>query len=492
MKRSGSKANRPLNLSKSIIMNGAFRNGIIVLALAGLSGCMLGPSFEKPRVGTPEVYRSDPAPSDSIVNLQWWTLFQDPMLDTLVHTALENNKSILIAASRVEEARAALGFTKADQYPRLDLQGNATRGDLVNGVSLGSTQNNFYIAPVLSWELDFWGKYRSATEAARSEMIASEYNLRTLQIGLISDVVSTYFLLIDYRHRLEIARQTLALREESLDIIQKRFDQGIIPEIDLFQARIQREIAAAAIPAFERRVVAIQNGLSILLGQLPVEFSPGEGPDLISDPPEIPAGLPAQLLERRPDVAEAEYRFRAQNARIGVAVALRLPDISLTGLFGLASNDLSSITSDDLGWSVSGGLFGPIFNFGKNLRRVDIEEERTRQALLQYENVVLQAFRDVEDALTGVRTYREQLDAKQRERYSAQRAAALSRSRYDKGVTSYLEVLEAERSLFSVELEYSDIRQQYNNAYVVLYKALGGGWLLPEEMEEASGESETE
>jgi multidrug efflux system outer membrane protein len=306
-----------------------------------------------------------------------------------------------------------------------------------------------------------------------------------LQVSLISDVVSTYFLLLDFKRRLEVSERTLQLREQSLDIIQKRFNKGILPEIDVHQARIQREIAAAAIPLFERRIARTENGLSILLGRFPGEFEAEAGPDLLLDPPEIPAGLPSQLLERRPDIAEADYLFRAQTSRVGVAEALRFPAISLTGVLGLASSDLSQLTSDGLGWSVSGSLFGPIFNFNKNIRRVEIEEERMRQALLQYENTVLIAFREVEDALVGIQTFRRQLESKQREYEAARLAAELSRSRYDKGVTSYLEVLETERSFFNVELQLSELLQQYSDAYIGLYKALGGGWITSEEMNQA-------
>ncbi len=454
---------------------------LILMTLIMVNGCTVGPKFEKPTVETPEAYRSPAFMTDSLINLSWWNLFQDTTLATLVHTALKNNRDIQIAASRVEEARAFHGFTKADQLPKLDITAGATRGNFIQSLQLETINNNFFIAPVLGWELDFWGKYRQASEAARSELLASEFNLRKLQIGLISDVVSTYFALLDYRQRLKIARYTLQLREESLHIINQRFDKGIIPEIDVYQAQMQREIAAGAVPAFERQVVQTENTLSILLGKLPQTFNIDKGPDLILHPPDIPAGLPAQLLERRPDIAEAEFRLRAQTARIGVAEAQRLPSISLTGTLGKATDDLSQLTTGEIGWSVGGSLFGPIFNFNKNIRRVDIEEERARQALLFYENTVLQAFREVEDALTEVQTYRDQLLSKQRELEASQGAAELSRSRYDKGFTSYLEVLESERSLFSVELQYSEVQAAYNNAYVRLYKTLGGGWITRQE-----------
>jgi len=233
-----------------------------------------------------------------------------------------------------------------------------------------------------------------------------------------------------------------------------------------------------------RRLVAVtENALSVLLGRPPV------GLELHGDilewsvPPDIPPGLRSGLLERRPDILQAKYLVRAQNARIGVAQAMRLPAISLTGIFGLASDELSAFTTGENAWSVSGTLFGPLFNFGKNSRRVDIERERTRQTLLQYENTVLEAFREVEDALISVQTYREQMETVERKLIAARNAARLSAERYDKGVTSYLEVLDTERTLFSVELELSELKQTFLNTYVRLYKSLGGGWMSGTEEE---------
>ncbi|MBW2607585.1 MAG: efflux transporter outer membrane subunit, partial [Deltaproteobacteria bacterium] len=340
----------------------------------------------------------------------------------------------------------------------------------------------------LSWEIDFWGKFRRANEAAMAELMASEYSLRIVQISLISEVVSTYFLLLDYNQRLEVSENTLDSRLYSLDIIQKRFDKGIISELDLNQAQIQKEIAAAAIPVYERLISKTKNALSILLGRLPGEIEKGIDLGSQTIPPEIPAGLPASLLQRRPDIVQAEYLLQAQNAKIGIAQALRLPAITLTGILGVASDELSSLTSNGAAWSISGSLFGPLFNFNKNVLRVVIEEEKTKQALYHYENTVLRAFREVEDALVEVRTYKKQIAAVKKKFKAAKNAAALSTLRYDKGVTSYLEVLDTERTLFSVELELSELRQDYHNAYVKLYKALGGGWISKEEMDEAQNQ----
>jgi multidrug efflux system outer membrane protein len=278
-----------------------------------------------------------------------------------------------------------------------------------------------------------------------------------------------------------ISEETLQSRMESLRIIQERFNKGIIPEIDLNQAQIQKEIAAGTVPVYKRLVSQTEHSLSILLGKMPGSIKTGINLEQRNTPPEIPVGLPSQLLERRPDIAEALFLLQSQNAQIGVAVAQRFPTISLTGLIGFASTDLSSLTSGDPAWTASGSLFGPIFNFGKNISRVEIQEARTQQAFYQYENTVLNAFREVEDALIEVQTIKEQLEAKSRQFLAAKNANRLSKMRYDLGVTSYLEVLESERTLFNVELELSETKQLTLNSYIKLYKALGGGWISKEE-----------
>jgi multidrug efflux system outer membrane protein len=456
---------------------------VAMMIIVSLTGCAMGPDFKKPVVETPQNFRFSDSESKEVVNLKWWELFDDPVLCSLVVAALTDNKDALIAASRIEEARAALGFTQADQYPRLDLEAGAKAGTFFGLSRSSTTDKSAYIAPVLSWEIDFWGKYRRSTEAAISELMASEYSLRTVQISLISEVVSTYFLLLDYHQRLKISRQTLESRLISLDIIQKRFDKGIIPEIDLNQAQIQKEIAAGAIPLFQRLIANTENALSILMGKFPGEIKTGRDLNQQVVPPDIPSGLPSDILERRPDIAEAMYLLEAQTARIGVAEALRFPSITLTGLFGVASAELTSISTDGGIWSVGGSLLGPLFDFKKSLSRVEIEKERTQQALYRYENRVLFAFREVADALNEIQTYKIQISAVERKLKAAENAAALSKMRYDKGVTSYLEVLETERTLFDVGLELSELKQQFYNSYVRLYKALGGGWLTKAELE---------
>ena len=460
---------------------------IITLYLAitvFLTGCMVGPDFKKPEMEIPDQYRFAPQEAKETVNLKWWELFNDPVLESLVITALNENKDLLLAISRIQEARAFLGFTKADIFPRLDVEGSANRGNFGGGRIVDDPNNSAFISGLVNWEIDFWGKFRRANESARAQLLASEYGKRNVQISLISEVVSTYFQLLDFKERLRISRNTLESRDESLIIIQKRFDKGVIPEIDLNQAQVQREIAAASIPANERFIARTENALSTLLGKFPEEIKPDLDLYSQSIPPEIPTGLTSSLLKRRPDILEALYLIKSQNALIGVAVAQRFPSISLTGSAGAAVNDSPQLTISDFAWSIGAGLFGPVINFGKDKSRVEIEEARTEQSLYFYQNTVLNAFREVVDALVDIETYKRQIEALRRQVNAAENANRLAMLRYDQGFSSYLEVLDSERAQFSALLDLSQATQEYYNSYVRLYKALGGGWISPEQMAE--------
>lgn len=458
------------------------KNLILAMVLLSLAGCAVGPNFQKPVVTTPGEYRFDVTGRDSAEVLEWWTLFNDPILDNLIHTALRDNRDVRMAALRIEESRAAMRFTRADMWPRLGYEGYIQGQNLSSVLATGNntTISNYYAAPVLSWELDIWGKYRRATESARAEMFADGYAHRGILISLISQVADVYFQLLDFDHRLEISRNTILTRQEYVNVIQERFNKGIVAEIDLNQAQIQEAIAAAAVPQYERLVAQTENALSILIGRNPGPILLGLKLSEQAIPPEIPAGLPSQLLERRPDVLEAEQWVAAQNARIGQAQAMRFPSFSLTGLLGVASPDLT-FAAASMAWSVSGTILGPIFNFGKNKRRVEIERIRTEETYLAYDQTVLNAFREVEDALIGITTFEGQYLAVDRQRIAAENAARLSKARYDEGITSYLEVLDSERSLFEAQQNASEVLQLRLNSYVRLYKALGGGWASEEE-----------
>ena len=464
----------------------SFNAVILMTALVLLTGCLVGPDFEQPAMeDLPDEFRFSTQSDQEEVNLKWWELFNDPELNYLVTTALNENKDLLIAISRIEEARSFLVFTKADIYPRLDLEGTANRGNFGGGMILEDPANLAFISPVVNWEIDFWGKFRRANESARAQLLASDYGKKTVQISLISEVVGAYFILLDFKERLRVSEQTLESRDESLIIIQKRLDRGVIPEIDLNQAQVQREIAAAAVPINKRLISQTENAISILLGRFPEGIRTDLDLYEQTIPPDIPTGLPSSLLERRPDILEALYLIQEQNALIGVAVAERFPALSITGALGAATNDFGQMTIDGFAWSIGAGLAGSIFNFGKDKSRVKIEKVRTEQSLYSYQNVVLNAFREVSDSLVEIQTYREQIVALGRQVTAAENANRLSKLRYDQGFSSYLEVLDSERAQFSALLDLSQATQEYYNSYVRLYKALGGGWISPEEMTES-------
>ncbi len=466
---------------------------LIVISSFWFEACKVGPKFKTDRtqIDSLAVYRYDSlhlAMEDSALNIRWWDLFNDPVLDTMIYTGLRENKDILIASSRIEQARAIVGIAKADYWPQIGYSAGAMSGNVMQGIPSegGKSSNIFTGFGTLNWELDFWGKFRRSTEAAKAELAASEYGKRTIQIGLISEITSTYFLLLDFHARLDISRNTFRLRQESLDIIQARFDEGIIPEIDLNQAQIQKAIAESAIPFYERKVAQTENALSILLGRNPAPLTLGLPLFEQHQPPDIPVGLPSMLMERRPDILRAEELLHAQTAKVGVAVAQRFPSISLTGLLGVASTDISKLTANGLAWSAGASLLGPLFYFGKNKRRVEVERYKTEQVLREYERTVITAFKEVEDALVGIETLKRERRSVQDHVDAALNARHLSQQRYDKGVTSFLELLESERQAFEAELKLSEITQQLYNAYVRLYKALGGGWITPEEMQNAA------
>lgn len=465
---------------------------ISVVILTITQGCKVGPNFKSDRthIDAKAVYRYDSlqlAMTDSVLNIQWWDMFRDPVLDTLIHIGLKENKDVLIASGRIEQAKAILGATKADMWPSIGYSASGVRGNVVQGNPTGglAVGNLFTGFGSLNWELDFWGKFRRANEAARAELAATEFGKRTIQIGLISQITGTYYLLLDYRWREYISRRTVELRKESLGIIQARYDEGIVPEIDLNQAQIQLAIASSAVPFYQRQVAQTQNALYVLLGRNPDHITPGDKLEDQPLPPDIPVGLPSLLLERRPDVLQAEYLLHAQTARVGVAIAQRFPSISLTGLLGVASNDVSKLTANGMAWNAGGSLVGPLFEFGKNKRRVEAEKAKTKQVLYEYEKTVITAFQEVEDALVEISTLKEELQARQDHVKAALNAQRLSKERYDKGVTSFLELLESQRQAFDAELKQSETTQKLFNGYVKLYKALGGGWLTPEEQKKA-------
>ena len=367
---------------------------------------------------------------------------------------------------------------RANQFPFLDLGGFFGREKQSRELFPGAESNDrFRVAGDLTYQVDLWGQYSRATEAARADLLATESAYRTVTISLVSEVANTYLLLRDLDKRLEVSERTLKTRLDSLTIIQARFDKGTVPELDVYQAQIEVAVAETAIASFQRQIVQTQNALRILLGRNPGPVTRGDELTAQLFPPAVPTGLPSELLQRRPDVVQAEANLISATATVGVAEALRYPSISLTGTFGAESTDLSDLNSGDAEtWGIGANLFAPIFNSGQLKAQAEAARERAEQAMLFYESTLQQSFREVEDALVAVRTYNVENKSQARRAAAARNAARLSRARYDGGVVDYLEVLDTERTLFNAELAQSETLQLYYNAIVRLYAALGGGW----------------
>ncbi len=447
------------------------------LALA-IAGCALTPDYERPDLDIPAEY-VEPRPSgESIANLDWFELFQDERLQELVRTALADNKDLGVALARISEARSRVTVVRANQFPFLDIFGFGGRGKASEIVIPGaSSRDNFELAGDLSFEIDLWRKLSRATEAARADLLTTEAAYRNVTISLVANVASFYLVLRDLDERLAISQRTVASRRAALGIVQARFDRGTVPELDVNQAQIELAIAEAAVASFERQVVQTQNALRILLGRNPGPIQRGLALDQQVFPPEVPTGLPLELLQRRPDVVAAEEQLIAETALVGVAEALRYPSITLTGSVGAISDELSDLDSDAAEtWNIGGNILAPIFNSGQLKAQSEAQRARSEQALRAYEATLQRAFQEVEDALVAVRTLREEHAARLRQVVAARNAARLSRARYDGGIVDYLEVLDSERSLFASELDESATLQRSLNAVVRLYKALGGGW----------------
>jgi len=457
-----------------------FAFGVALTAI--ISSCKVGPNFEKSDPPTAATFRYDSLQADTVVNLRWWDLFKNPELDSLIIIGLNENKDVLTAASRVQQAMITVGFTKVDIYPSFGVTGSAALGNVIGGNPLGGDAGVYLAGVTMNWEIDFWGKFRRATEAAKANFVASGYAQRTIQIGLISTISQTYFQLLDFKLRLNIAQNTLVSRQIAVDIIAARFDKGIVPRIDLNQAQIQLAIAKSSVPFYQRQVAITETALAVLLGRNPYVLSTGNNLKDQQFPADIPPGIPSSILERRPDIMAAENRFHAETANIGVAEAQRFPAIGLTGLLGgLATQELASAATGGLAWSASASLLSPLINWGKNKKRAEIQKQVALQSAYAYENTVIQAFKEVEDALITISTGKIVLSARAEQVEAAVSARDLSSERYNGGVTTYLEVIEYDRAAFDAELQYSEARQQLLSSYILLYKALGGGWLSADE-----------
>ena len=460
-------------------------------ALALLAGgCALGPNYKRPAVPAPPTWRDMPvAEAQSLANKPWWELFDDPQLQELIRIALVENKDLKIAVERIEEARARYGFTKADLWPKVDLNGTGgglrfNGGSLVHtpdadtGGAVTPTETAVYsLTADMSWEIDFFGRIRRATEAQKALFFGTLEARRSAVLTLVADLARAYFELRAFDLQLEIARRTMASRREYLDLARDRFEGGLTPEVDLRQA--EAELLRIEVVTYDLalKIRQAENLISILIGRNPGPVLRGRGVTEQKPPAAVPAGLPSELLDRRPDVRVAEQNLAAGTANIGQAKALLFPRIALTGSFGFTSTEFDTwFDGPSKAWNILGNVLQPIFNAGKNRRRVEITESQQRQSLYEYERTILQAFRETEDALVAYQKTGEQREAQARRVSAERKVLDLAEMRYRGGVAAYLEVLDAQRSLFGAEIDETQTITANLVSLVQLYKALGGGW----------------
>jgi multidrug efflux system outer membrane protein len=451
-----------------------------------LVACAVGPDYRRPETDAPQAFenRDTTVVLDSTAiaaaDTAWWQLFGDTVLTELIHTALQENNDVRIAAARVEQYMGLYGVTKSDLFPKIDAGASGTRGQFAltgDGSQVRPTNNRFDVSVSAWWEIDLWGKIRRATEAAKAELLASEEARRGVVLTVTALVANSYIDLLALDKQLIIAMQTAQSREKSLDLFRQRYAKGDVSELELSQIESQYWLAMAQVPALERSIVQLENAISVLLGRNPQRIPRGLMLDSLALPG-VPEGLPSELLERRPDVRQAEEQLRAANARIGVAKSYYYPSISLTGLFGVASGDLSNLFKPDARiWDVSGQILQPIFHWGEISGQVDAAEAVQKQTLYGYVSTVQNAFGDAENALVERSRTQEQHDAQENEVKALRVYERLARMRYTEGVTSYLEVLDAERALFSTELDYAQTQARLSKSVVGVYRAFAGGWL---------------
>jgi len=458
----------------------------IALLSAGLllSGCTVGPNYKRPTVAVPPTYRgvvpeaTAQTQTAALGGQKWWDIFLDEQLRTLIRTALQQNYDLRIAASRVLEAKAQLGITRADQFPTVSAGGGiadvrTAQSKFLPAFETSTGQVNVSAA----WELDFWGKFRRATEAARANLLASEWARQEVVSTLVANVAAAYFQLRALDLELEISNRTLDSRQESLRLTQILANGGATSLLDVRQAEQLVFTASAEIPALEQQIEQQENFLSILLGQNPGDIPRGQTLIEQRQPPQVPPGLPSSLLERRPDIRQAEEELVAANAEIGVARAAYFPQISLSGSGGFQSSALTNLFSGLAGaWSFGTSLAQPIFTGGRLRSGVRLAEAQQQTAAVFYQQSIQEAFRSVSDALVAYRKTREFRAEQELLFQSAQDAARLSQMRYTGGATGYLEVLTNETNAFSAELGLAQARLNELLALVQLYEALGGGW----------------
>ncbi len=456
---------------------------LTAVVFLALTGCMVGPKYKRPPVTVPDTFRgiapdAGPQTATSIGDEKWWEVFQDPQLQGLIREALSQNYDVRIAATRVLQAQAVLGITRADQFPTISGGVSSSNERLpATRITPAFETSPSQVNLSLFWELDFWGKYRRATEAARANLLATEWGQKAVMSSLISNLASAYFQLLELDSEMEISRNTLASRKESLRLVEVRAKGGATSMLDVRQSEQLVYTAAGTIPDLERRIEQQENLISTLLGKNPAPVTTGK--PLVESVilPTVPAGLPSALLGRRPDIQSSEQQLVAANARIGVAKAAYFPQITLTAVGGYQSSALTNLFTGPAGlWSFGGQLVQPIFTGGRIRSNVRLTEAQQQEAILVYQQSIQQAFREVSDSLVAYRKNQEFRSQLELLTNSAQDATRLSDMRYRGGVTSYLEVLDSDTRYFDAQLNLAQARLNERLALVQLYNALGGGW----------------
>jgi outer membrane protein, multidrug efflux system len=445
----------------------------LILSLV-LSSCMLGPDYQRPEVPEPAAFRGEEgkAQAESIADANWATVANDPVLQELISEAIANNLDLRTAAARVTEARARYGIVRSFQFPELGVTGgyssqqDSQLADPPEGGDSDSSYSNWDAGIQVSWELDLFGRIRRESEAAFAAYLATEQGQRAVLVALVGDVATSYLLMRQLDQQLEIARQTVVTNEETVRFYQNRLQGGLSNRLELDTAIANLARTKNLVPQFERDIASTENALSLLLGRPPGPIVRGEPVTDRQLPAAIPVGLPAELLERRPDVQAAEQLLVAANAQVGAAKALFFPRISLTGLYG----------SDAEVWSVNPSLFAPVFQGGRITRNYEATLALYEQAFAQYQQSALNGYREVANALVALRTYGEARVILQTGVDALEDAAALSRLRYDAGLANYLEILNADQELFDQRIQLAEAGGQELRAFVELYRALGGGW----------------
>lgn len=459
---------------------------LAVIAFTGLAACRVGPNYRRPAVATPPMYRDlrespqAQAQAASYADLPWWQVFQDPQLQELIRKALQQNYDLQIATERINAARAAVMVTRSSLFPQVSGNANFLGGKEGN---FQTTSNFLQLTADAAFQLDLFGKLRRATEASRAQLLASEDARQTVILTLVSDVASDYFTLLQLDLQLEITHQTVTTQQDSVKLTKFRVEHGVATKLDVLQAQQVLDTANAALPDLERLIAQEEDAISILLGNYPEGVKRGR--PLIEQPlpPEVPAGLPSTLVERRPDIRQAEQNLVAANAEVGVAKAEFFPQISLTasggGSFG-RSSAFSSLMSSQLGiWSYGVQVSQPIFTGGALTGNLKFAKSQYQQALLAYRQTIQVAFGEVSDALIGYQKLHEVRLRQEDSVADLQESVRLSDMRYKGGTTTYLEVLDGQRALYNAELTLAQARGSEYQSLVQLYRSLGGGWQQP-------------